>query len=192
MAKDVQPTLETERLILRPFDLSDGSRVQMLAGDEAIASTTLNIPHPYEDGMAEEWIRTHPEGYEKGEFINFAIVLKAGQELIGAIGLTLRQKHVHAEIGYWIGKPYWNQGYCTEAAREVIRYGFETLNLHRIHAMHLSRNPASGKVMSKSRMSHEGTRHEHIFKWDVFENVELYGLLRSEYEQVRGTWFTEV
>ena len=66
MAINVQPTLETERLILRPFDLSDGPRIQLLAGDESIASTTLNIPHPYEDGMAEEWIRTHQDEFEKG------------------------------------------------------------------------------------------------------------------------------
>ncbi len=187
----VQPLLETNRLILRSFQLSDAIRVQLLAGDKAIASTTLAIPHPYEDGMAEEWIRTHKEEFENGKFINFAIVLKESNELIGAIGLTLNQEHVHAELGYWIGKPYWNQNYCTEAAKEVIRYGFETLNLHRIHAMHLSRNPASGKVMSKIGMRHEGTRHEHIFKWDVFEDVELYGLLGSEFEQARGTLFAE-
>jgi ribosomal-protein-alanine N-acetyltransferase len=184
MAKNIQPTLVTQRLILRPFDLSDGPRVQLLAGDEAIASSTLNIPHPYEDGLAEEWIRTHPEEFEKGKFINFAIVLKVSEELIGAIGLTLNQAHIHAELGYWIGKPYWNQGYCTEAAREVIRYGFERLSLNRIHAMYLSRNPASGEVMSKIGMRHEGTRRQHILKWDRFEDVELWGFLREEYDQL--------
>jgi ribosomal-protein-alanine N-acetyltransferase len=181
MTNNVQPTLETERLILRPFDLSDAPMVQLLAGDEAIASTTLIIPHPYEDGLAEEWIRTHPEAFEKGKFINFAIVLKVSGELIGAIGLTLNQEHVHAELGYWIGKPYWNQGYCTEAAREVIRYGFESLSLNRIHAMHLSQNPASGKVMRKIGMRYEGARRQHVLKWGSFEDVELYGILRDEY-----------
>lgn len=192
MVVKVQPTLEVERLILRPFKLSDTKRVQLLAGDKAIASTTLSIPHPYEDGMAEEWIRTHEEEFEKGEFIHFAIVLKSSQDLIGAMGLNLHKEHAHAELGYWIGKPYWNQAYCTEAAREVIRHGFETLNLNRIHAMHLSRNPASGKVMRKIGMIHEGRRREHILKWGVFEDVEMYGMLRSEYEQVRGTRFAEI
>ena len=185
MAIKAQPQLKTSRLILRSFDLADAKKVQILAGDRAIASTTLNIPHPYEDGMAEEWIRTHPEKFQRGEFVNFAIVLRSRNELIGAIGLALHQEHFHAEMGYWVGKPYWNQGYCTEAAREVLRYGFEELSLNRIHVMHLSRNPASGKVMKKIGMIHEGRRRQHILKWGVFEDVELYGLLKSEFEDSR-------
>jgi ribosomal-protein-alanine N-acetyltransferase len=181
MTLKIQPTLETERLILRPFHLSDAKRVQVLAGEKDIASTTLAIPHPYEDGMAEDWIATHPEAFEKGERVNFAIVLKSSDELIGAIGLTLHQDHVRAEQGYWVGKPYWNHGYCTEAAREVVRYGFEALSLNRIHAMHLSRNPASGEVMKKIGMKHEGKLRQHILKWGTFEDVELYGLMKSEF-----------
>ena len=176
-----RPTLKTERLLLRPFALSDAKRVQLLAGDEAIASTTLNIPHPYEDGMAEEWIGKHQVGFEKGELCNFAIVVRSSGNLIGAIGLVVNHRHVHGELGYWIGHHYWNEGYCTEAAREVVRYGFEELGLHRIHAMHLSRNPASGKVMRKIGMAYEGCRPQHVSKLDAFEDVDLYGLLEREF-----------
>ena len=138
------PTIETERLILRPFELSDAKDVQRLAGDWAIADTTLNVPYPYEDGMAEQWISTHEQKFEAGELANFAIVFRAGGTLIGAIGLRIVQRFDRAELGYWIGKPYWNQGYCTEAGHAVLRYGFTELNLNRIHASHLKRNPASG------------------------------------------------
>ena len=61
------PTLETERLVLRPFGLHDAADVQRLAGDRAIADTTLNIPHPYEDGMAEEWIFKHQDAFDKDQ-----------------------------------------------------------------------------------------------------------------------------
>jgi len=172
-----RPMIKSERLLMRPFVLSDAKRVQLLAGNKAIASTTLNIPHPYEDGMAEEWIGTHQERFEKGELFNFAIELQSSQELIGAIGLVVNAQHAHAELGYWIGEPYWNQGYCTEAALEVLRYGFKEIGLHRIHATHLSRNPASGRVMEKIGMQHEGCRRQHFQKWGNFEDVELYGIL---------------
>ena len=75
--------------------------MQRLAGDRDIASTTQNIPYPYEDGIAEEWIGTHQEKYENGELVNFGITLRSGKSFIGAIGLRLN----HAELGYWVEKP---------------------------------------------------------------------------------------
>ena len=69
---DPQPTLETERLILRPFRLDDAKRVQLLAGRREIASTTLNVPHPYEDGMAEQWISTHESVFQAGRGVPFS------------------------------------------------------------------------------------------------------------------------
>jgi RimJ/RimL family protein N-acetyltransferase len=81
-----RPSLTTERLHLRPFTLNDAPEVQRLAGDRDIASTTLQIPHPYEDGMAEQWIATHQESYEKGESVLFAIVVRPDDTLIGAMG----------------------------------------------------------------------------------------------------------
>src|SRR5215211_660188 len=95
-----RPTLETTRLILRLFTVADAQDVQRLAGEREVASTTLNVPHPYEDGMAEQWIGTHQEQYERGELVNFAIVRCADNTLIGAIGLRINQQHTHAELGY--------------------------------------------------------------------------------------------
>ncbi|MEW6732375.1 MAG: GNAT family N-acetyltransferase [Acidobacteriota bacterium] len=175
------PTLETTNLTLRPFDLADAPIVQRLAGEKEIASTTLNIPHPYEDGLAEQWISTHQGEFDKGEKVIFAITVRE-EGLIGAVGLVINQQHERAELGYWVGKRYWNKGYCTEAARVVIQYGFEVLGLNRIHATHLQRNPASGRVMQKIGMCYEGLRREHIKKWNIFEDIAEYGILRKEYE----------
>lgn len=175
-----QPVLETKRLVLRPFSFMDVPVVQKLAGNKAIAATTLNIPHPYEDGMAEEWIGTHQERFEKGEVVTFAITLRDEKTLIGAIGLEINQLHERAELGYWIGKPYWNIGYCTEAAREVIRFGFDEYQLHRIHAAHFSSNGASGRVMEKIGMKHEGKLRRHIKKWGKHEDLEVFGILDEE------------
>jgi len=176
------PTIETDRLLLRPFTLADAPDVQRLASERDIASTTLNIPHPYEDGMAEQWIEAHEERYEKGELANFAVVLRSDDSLIGSIGLSINQQHADAELGYWIGKPYWNRGYCTEAAEAVVRYGFEVLGLKRICACHFKRNPASERVLRKIGMTHEGCLRQHVKKWGVFEDLEQYGILKSGYE----------
>ncbi|NIS81560.1 MAG: GNAT family N-acetyltransferase [Anaerolineales bacterium] len=172
--------LQTKRLILRPFTLEDAHRVRLLAGDKDIASTTLNIPHPYEEGLAEEWISTHQERFEKGESVIFAIVLQKTGELIGAIGLEINPQHQRAEMGYWIGKPYWNNGYCTEAAKAVLRYGFDSLKLVRIQATHLKRNPASGRVMQKLGMMREGSLRKHVKKWGQYEDLEIYSILDDD------------
>ena len=179
---DRQPELVTERLLLRPFTLADAPTVQKLAGDEAIASVTLNIPHPYEDGMAEAWIGTHPQRFAKGEEAVFAIVLREDNTLIGAIGLTINQEHERAETGYWIGKPYWGNGYCTEAAGEVVRFGFAELGLARIQAVHFTQNPASGRVMKKIGMTYEGSLRQYFKKRGNPIDLKMYAILRTEYE----------
>src|SRR5438477_10632037 len=143
-----QPTLRTDRLVLRPFRLEDATVVQRLAGAREIADTTQTIPHPYLDGMAESWIRTHQDRWQQQESVTFAITSEA-DGVTGAIGLHLTPAHRRGELGYWVGLPFWNRGYATEAARAVIAFGFKTLALNRIHAVHLTRNPASGRVMVK-------------------------------------------
>jgi ribosomal-protein-alanine N-acetyltransferase len=178
-----RPTLETERLILRPFGPEDAADVQRLAGDRAIAETTLNIPHPYEDGMAEEWISSHQEMFDEDKGLTLAVTGKDGGHLIGAISLMgISRRFSRAELGYWIGKPYWNKGFCTEAGRAVLRYGFEELGLNRIYASHLSRNPASGRVMAKLGMTHEGRERQHVRRWEEFEDLVVYGILAGEWK----------
>jgi RimJ/RimL family protein N-acetyltransferase len=176
------PTLETERLILRPFSPHDAADVQRLAGDRAIADTTLNIPHPYEDGMAEGWISTHHDTFVSEKGVTFAITLRSDGSLAGAISLMSMVRNHQAELGYWIGKAYWTRGFCTEAGQAVLLYGFEELGLQRVHATHFARNPASGRVMQKLGMQHEGTRRQHVRKWDKGEDLEMYGILKDEWQ----------
>lgn len=169
--------------MLRPFALSDAADVQRLAGDWAVADTTLSIPHPYPDGAAESWIAGHAERLQRREILVLAVTLRTTGELAGCISLRLHDDHGRAEMGYWLGVPYWNRGYCSEAARALVAYGFEQMGLHRIFAHHLTRNPASGRVMQKAGMTYEGTQRQHIRKDERYEDVAAYGILRSEYEK---------
>lgn len=179
-----QPTLTTTRLNLRPFALADAPDVQRLAGDRAIAEMTASIPHPYPDGAAEEWIGTHQEAFDKGIGVCFAIVEKQQNALVGSISLMKISAGHQAELGYWIGKPFWSNGYCTEAAREVVCYGFEQRGLVRIHACHIGRNPASGRILQKLGMQQEGCRRRHVRRWDCLEDLEMYGILKEDWENL--------
>jgi RimJ/RimL family protein N-acetyltransferase len=109
-----------------------------------------------------------------------AIRLRSDGRLCGGVGLHPETPHHHAELGYWIGVPYWGNGYATEAAKAVVRYGFEHLKLNRIFAHHFKHNPASGKVLRKIGMKHEGCMRQHVLKWGQFVDLELYSILRQE------------
>jgi RimJ/RimL family protein N-acetyltransferase len=176
------PTLNSERLTLRAFTLDDAKDVQRLADNKEIAATTLLIPHPYPDGLAEKWISTHDNLFSKGTDYIFAITLNDTGELLGAIGLTVTKKYDIGEIGYWIGVPFWNKGYCTEAVKAVIKYGFNELNLNKIHAHHFIHNPSSGRVLLKSGMKLEGQLRQHIKKDNKYIDIKTYGILKEEYE----------
>ena len=173
-----QPTLRTARLVLRPLTLADAPRVQELAGAREVALNTLLIPHPYPDGAAEEWIAEREAKFEEGN-VTFAI---DDGELVGVMGLHIKRDDDTAEIGYWIGVPYWGRGYASEAGAEVIRYGFEVQKLNKIYAAYFARNPASGRVLRKLGMKHEGTLRQQHKKWGEYVDSEFYAILREDYQ----------
>jgi RimJ/RimL family protein N-acetyltransferase len=174
------PTLKTDRLCLRQFQLSDAPEVQRLAGTKEVAAGTF-LPHPYPDGTAEQWIASQQQEFDAGTFVNFAIVLLAHDILIGSIGLAIVAEHEHARMSYWLGLPYWNQGYATEAVQAVLAYGFNQRQLHRIYAPHFLNNPASGRVLQKVGMTYEGRMREHYRRFGEFVEVELFGILAQDF-----------
>jgi len=181
-----RPTLETERLLLRPFQRSDREDVHRICSLKEVAANTRTIPHPYPEGMALEWIEKQPVQWSQGKAAVFAVCLKgesgdhSDAKLIGAVGLMISEEDQNAEIGYCMDQPFWGQGLCTEAVISVLRFGLVDLGLHRIHASHLTRNPASGRVMEKCGMRREGLFRGHVRKWGVFEDAVFYGILSSD------------
>lgn len=172
------PTIESERLVLRGFEKSDATDVQALAGAFEIADTTT-IPHPYEDGAAEAWIDRHHDAFVSRRAVTFAMTFKKDKTLMGAISLMNIEEDHQAELGYWLGLPYWGKGFCTEAGKRVMAYAFSDLGLVRLHARHLTRNASSGRVLQKIGFIHEGSRTGHVKKWGKLEDVEDYGLMRK-------------
>jgi len=177
-----QPILHTQRLTLRAHTLDDAPAIQRLCGAYEVALNTLMIPHPYPDGAAEEWIAKQQEEFDANRSVNFVI---DNGEVAGGIGLAAKGDAI-AEIGYWIGVPFWNRGYASEAAIEVVRYGFEERGLERIYAQYFSRNAASGRVLQKAGMQYEGTLRRHLKKWDEYVDLVCYGIVREDWLSAAG------
>ena len=194
------PSLYTPRLTLRPLVPADAPRISELAGDARIAATTAAIPHPYHLSDAEKWIDSLAADAQTGTAYCFAITLAGtrtpGREndlhdtghLVGSI--TVREiypVHRRAVLGYWIGVPYWNKGFATEAGRAILQFAFARKNLNRISADHYASNPASGRVMQKIGFTYEGLLRQHHLKNGVYEDVVKYGILQEDWIAARKT-----
>ena len=174
------PTLRTKRLILDRFEPADTEVVERLVNVAEVARYTLNIPHPYPEGAALGWIAGHAAEYDQGDGVAFAVRLP-DRQVVGCMGLRIERRHDRGELGYWIGKPFWGQGYATEAARACVAFGFRHFDLRKIVANYVAGNPASGRVMEKLGMTREGEHRQHTKKDGVYHDLIDYGLLRETF-----------
>ena len=178
------PVLKTERLILSLPTLVDVPKIVEYAGNEKIAATTQNLPHPYQEKDAIFWLNMANQGFQNQDKHIFGLHLKSTKEFIGGMGLHVNQAYERAVLGYWVAFPFWNKGYATEALAAVLKFGFEVVQLNKIYAVHLVENPASGKVMIKNGMIKEGELKEHTKKGDQYRSVIQYRLTRKEYSEL--------
>ena len=174
------PELKTERLVLGALRHDDAPELERLCGAREIADTTISIPHPYGRADAERFIAHQVEAWARGDELVLAVRPRQEDRLVGCVSLReIDRVHCQAELGYWIGVPYWGQGYATEAAQAIVGYGLETLGLNRIYAHHMARNPASGRVLERVGMQREGVLRQRVRKWEKFEDVVIYALLHG-------------
>jgi RimJ/RimL family protein N-acetyltransferase len=132
--------LATQRLLLRPFRRTDAAEFARLAGDWAVASMTSDIPYPFSPVQALGWLKP-----VRGE-VRFAVELQG--QLIGGCGFYRRPSGA-GELGFWLGRMWWGQGYTTEAARAVLRHGLGNRRLPGFSSAHFIDNPASARVLAK-------------------------------------------
>jgi ribosomal-protein-alanine N-acetyltransferase len=172
------PSLRGERITLRPFTMDDAPAVYDYLATPEIASTT-HVPYPYPAGAAERWIATHRTDADSGAALTWAITVEDGRKVIGAVALHLTPTHARGEIGYWLGVPHWNQGFTTEAARLIVSYGVEALDLHRIQATCLPHNVGSSRVMEKAGLTFEGILRGYIQRDGIFEDIAMYARIAA-------------
>jgi RimJ/RimL family protein N-acetyltransferase len=161
---------------------ADAGRIEELAGDARVALMTATMPHPYPPGAAEEFIRRASADVRSGKSLLWAIVPRDEAGLVGTIAFRIDQANRIGEIGYWIGVPYWGNGYASEAARPAVDHAFETLDLVEIEGYHLATNPASGRVMQKAGMRPAGTIRKAVGRWDENTELAVYRLTREQWE----------
>lgn len=150
----VFPRLYTDRLILRQIQGEDIPSLIKYANNKKIADQIVNISFPYREPEATLRIGYVMKGFKNKSHYAFAIVSKEREELIGEISLHLMDKQQrHAQLAYWLGEDFWNQGMTTEAAKAVVAFGFKQLNLDLIYADCFSDNLASQKVMKNIGMT---------------------------------------
>ncbi|MYD10418.1 MAG: GNAT family N-acetyltransferase [Chloroflexi bacterium] len=179
-------TLENELLFMRPLEDGDASAIQELAAAPEIAANTF-VPHPYPPDAAGEFIQMGRERWRADEAYVFAIIEKSSGRFAGCMGIHLDPNHGRADVGYWIGLPYWGRGLATAALRLLVKFGFETLKLNRIEAGHFVYNPASGRVMEKAGMRLEGRRRQYMRHHEQYKDVLWRAILREDYEALATT-----
>ncbi len=176
------PTLETERLWLRKLRPDDKTAIFAYASDPQVTEHTHWYTH---EKLIESmvFINSVMQDYDMGDVAPWAIVHKADRKLIGTGGFNqwnTRQKR--AEIGYAIARPYWGQGYTTEAVKAMIAFGFRRMQLCRIQTRCLTANVASARVMEKAGMHFEGVLRQYAQVKGKQVDLKLYAIVKADFE----------
>lgn len=173
------PELETERLLLRKMRLDDAQAMFAYASDPEVTRYVLFETHrSVED--SEAFLRSAVEGYERGDFGGWGIVLKDSGRFVGTCGMDHAPEHARAELGYVLSREQWGKGLMPEAVRAVIRFGFGRMELNRIQARCIAENTASARVMEKVGMTYEGTLREYELIKGAYRDMKFYSILRRE------------
>ena len=166
-------------LCIRKWKIDDKSELAKILNNPKVLNNLRDgLPYPYTEHDAEDFIRAMLSADEDSTFA-FAITLD--DKAIGSIGV-FRQDNIHcrtAEMGYYIGEPYWGNGYMTNAVKQVCKYVFENTDIIRIFAEPFANNIASCRVLEKAGFQYEGTLKSNAVKCGNIEDMKMYALIRE-------------
>lgn len=175
-------TLETDRLILRPFRAEDAKAMYENWASDPEVTKFLSWPTYKSIDDAHAILKIWLESYEKPDFYQWAIILREQDQPIGSISVVNSDDRVDmAEIGYCIGKTWWGCGIMPEAVKAVMAYLFEKVGVLRLEVGHDPENPASGAVIRKCGFRYEGTLRRRIRSNRGITDVAWYSMLQEEY-----------
>ncbi|MBD3233394.1 MAG: GNAT family N-acetyltransferase [candidate division Zixibacteria bacterium] len=174
--------LSENKVGLRRLRFSDIRDIYEHVNDKQIAKWTVAIPHPYKTEDAEEFIRLTNKMIRQNKRRTFGIIYKETDSLVGIIDLfRINWTDRNGEIGYWIGRKFWNRGVATEAIHLILKYAFKELKLHRIYARIFEDNIASARALEKNGFKHEGLQRHAAKVRNRWRNFHLYAILSTEF-----------
>ena len=159
---------------LRPWEVTDAESITPLLGDRDVwINLSDRVPHPYTMEHARQFI-DHVRSKSPAENLAIDVDGKA----VGSIGLFLGEgiNRVSAELGYWLGKPYWGRGIMTDAIKAMTKYTFEHFDITRLFALAFSRNSGSIRALEKAGFTREGLLRQAAIKDGVILDDYLYAV----------------
>ncbi len=175
-------TFETKRLIIREYRPKDVDEFLRVVQQDNIYKTTYGIPRDYPKSRARKWLKFIRNNIKTMQSYEFGMFLKENGQYIGNVGLiNVSMEHNHADISYYIDTQLRNKGYTTEAALEMLEFGFSVLGFEKISGLCMSINPSSRRVMEKIGMKYEGTARKDLLKDGIYYDMDHLSILKSEY-----------
>ncbi|MBI5037288.1 MAG: GNAT family N-acetyltransferase [Candidatus Kerfeldbacteria bacterium] len=172
------PTIITQQFTLRAHRMSDVASIVRNVNDRTIARNTAAIPYPYRPSDARTWILRCQRKNRQAVPTDIVWVIDVGGGAVGAIGLHHIKPRHKAELGYWLGKSYREQGIMSAAVALVTRWGFQHLSLARIYAFTYVYNPISSQVLLKNGFRYEGRLRKNTRKSGKLVDVNVYAKVK--------------
>ncbi len=173
-----------KKVLLRKLKLSDAPSIYRYVKHRDITRWTLHIPYPYPKNGAIKFIRHSWALQRADKIINYAITVKGFDEVVGVIGFQdFDWPNQSAELGYWLGKPFWGKGLMTEAIGLMLELAFRKLKLHRVRAGVFADNPASVKVLMKNGFKREGVLRHRRLRYGKWRDTVLHAILAPEWKK---------
>ena len=173
--------IETERLILRRLTVGDAEDMFNNWANDGEVTKYLTWPTHKSVEVTKNLLAKWVEDYQKNDYYQWCIELKEIGQPIGTIGAVEIDESIgDIEIGYCIGRKFWNKGITTAAFKAVIDFFFNEVGASRISGVHDVNNPASGRVMEKCGLKHEGRRIKAARNQQGICDIDVYGLVKDE------------
>ena len=177
-----QLEMRTDRLVIREYRRGDIDDFLRVVRQPEIYKTTYGIPRNYTRLQAIQWMKYLKNSSRQMKSYEFGMFLRDSGAYLGNVGLiNVSMVHNHADISYYIDTQQRNKGYTTEAAKEMLRIGFDYFGFEKISGLCMSINLASRRVMEKIGMKFEGTMRSDLLKDGIYYDVDRLSILRTEY-----------